>query len=65
MGATNAELGRNAVLVDQAAEPVSSLDAVNASELPKHRIGDWDLEIDPAVRTIHCCNARRTPSTPS
>ena len=49
---TNAELRGDAVLVDQAAEPVGSLDSVNAGELPKGRVGDWDLEVDPAVRAL-------------
>jgi hypothetical protein len=38
--------------VDQAADPVDSLDPVNAGELPQSRIGDWDLKSDPAVRAL-------------
>ena len=49
---TNAALCRDTVLVDQATEPVGSLDSVNAGEPPRGRIGDWDLEVDPAVRAF-------------
>jgi hypothetical protein len=38
--------------VDQAAEPVGSLDCVHAGELPKGRVSDWDLKVDPAVRSL-------------
>jgi hypothetical protein len=48
----NAALSRDAVLVDQATEPVGSLDSVNAGEAPRGRIGDWDLEVDPAARAF-------------
>jgi hypothetical protein len=49
---TNARLSGDAVLVDQAAEPVGSLDCVHAGELPKGRVSDWDLKVDPAVRSL-------------
>ena len=48
----NAELRGDAVLVDQAAEPVGSLDSVHVGEPPKGRVGDWDLKVDPAVRSL-------------
>ena len=38
--------------MDQAAEPVGSLESVGAGELPKGRVGDWDLKVDPAVRSL-------------
>ena len=49
---TNAKLRGDAVLVDQATEPVGSLDPVDGGELPKGRVGDWDLKVDPAVRSL-------------
>jgi hypothetical protein len=48
----NAALCRDAVLVDQATEPVGSLHPVNAGELPKGRVGDRDLKVYPAVRPL-------------
>ena len=36
----NAKLSGDAVLVDQAAEPVGSLGSVHAGELPNGRVGD-------------------------
>ena len=48
----NAKLSGDAVLVDQAAEPVGSLDSVHAGELPNGRVGDWDLKVYPAVRSL-------------
>jgi len=49
---TTAALSGDAVLVDQAAEPVCSLNSDHAGELPKGRVGDWDLKVDPAVRSL-------------
>jgi hypothetical protein len=50
--AMNAELRGDAVLVDQAAEPVGSLDSVRFGERLRGRVEDWDLKGDPAVRTL-------------
>ena len=44
--------GRHAVLVEQPAEPVGSSESGQASERPRGRVGDWDLEVDPAVRSF-------------
>ena len=49
---SNAKLRGDAVLVDQATEPVGSLDSVHAGERPKGRVGDWDLEVYAAVRSL-------------
>jgi hypothetical protein len=38
--------------VDQATEPVGSLEPIGAGELPKGRVGNWDLKVDPAVRSL-------------
>jgi hypothetical protein len=46
------QLRGDAVLVEQAAQPVGSLDCVHAAEIPKGRVGDWDLKVDPAVRSL-------------
>ena len=48
----NVKLRGDAVLVDQAAEPVGSLDFVNVGELPQARVGDWDLKVDPTVGAL-------------
>ncbi len=48
----NAKLCGDVVLVDQATEPVGSLHSLRIGELPKGRVGDWDLKVDPAVRSL-------------
>ncbi len=42
---------RRRVLVDQA-EPVCSLNSDHAGELPKGRVGDWDLKVEPALAHV-------------
>jgi hypothetical protein len=48
----NAKLRGDAVPINQATEPVGSLDSTCPAERPKGRARDWDLKVCAAVRSL-------------